>query len=371
MITLASLIERFAPAFLAQYQHAVLPSQHQALQAMAVCRTRMAPRMLAQCSGCQQQVTVPHSCGHRSCPHCQHFESQRWIEQQTGRLVAGNYFLVTFTVPAELRALAWQHQRIVYDLMMDCAWQTLRTFSQNHRRLQGTPGAISVLHTHARDLHFHPHVHVVIPAAALDASRRLWRALPADAKFLFDHKALAKVFRGKLLAALHSHGLLAPPAMPQKWVVDCRCVGDGRKALVYLGRYLYRGVIQEHDILHCDGHSVTYRWHDAKSGRPQIRTVSGATFLWLVLQHVLPKGLRRSRNHGLLHPNSKRLLALVQLLVLRPPAAPPIPIPTPTPTPTPRAGLTCRCCGAPMIIIQRRIRPFAGEPPGLVVDAKV
>jgi hypothetical protein len=104
---------------------------------------------------------------------CQHFESQRWLERQTQRLVPGNYFLVTFTLPAELRPLAWQHQRIVYDLLMDCAWQTLRTFSQNHRHLHGTPGAIAVLHTHARDLHFHPHVHLVIPAAALDGDRRL------------------------------------------------------------------------------------------------------------------------------------------------------------------------------------------------------
>ena len=83
-----------------------------------------------------------------------------------------------------------------------------------------------MLHTHARDLHFHPHVHLVIPAAAVDVDRRLWRALPATAKFLFDHKALAKVFRGKLLAALHLRGLAAPPALPQKWVVNCKCVGD-------------------------------------------------------------------------------------------------------------------------------------------------
>jgi hypothetical protein len=361
VITLARLIERFAPACLEQYHKAVLPSHRQALNAMAQCRTRMALRMLAQCSACQQQLTVPHSCGHRSCPHCQHFESQRWIERQTERLVAGNYFLVTFTLPAQLRTLAWEHQRIVYDLMMDCAWQALRTFTQNHRQLQGTPGAVSVLHTHARDLHFHPHVHVVIPAAALDAKARLWRTLPATAKFLFAHKALAKVFRGKLLAALRERGLSAPPALPDKWVVDCKCVGDGRKALVYLGRYLYRGVIQEHDILGCDGENVTYRWRHAKTGKKMTRTVSGATFLWLVLQHVLPPGLRRSRNHGFLHPNSTKLRSLLQLLVFRPAVA----------APTQRPGLVCRCCGAPMVIVQRRVRPIFGEPPGLVVEVKI
>ena len=362
MITLACLIERFQAACLTQYRHALLPSHLQALEAMKRCRTSMAPRMLAQCSGCDEQLTVPHSCGHRSCPHCQHFESQRWLERQTQRLVAGSYFLVTFTLPAELRPLAWQHQRIVYDLLMDCAWQTLRTFSLNHRHLQGSPGAIAVLHTHARDLHFHPHVHLVIPGAALDADKRLWRTLPAAAKYLFNHKALAKVFRGKFLAALHEQGFVAPPALPAKWIVDCKGVGDGHKALVYLGRYLYRGVIQEHDIIGCDGLNVTYRWRDGKTGKLMARTVSGATFLWLVLQHVLPKGLRRARNHGFLHPNSKRLTALLRLLVFRPPPSPA--------QPTQRARLVCRCCGAPMIILKRRIPPEFDAPPGAPSEAQ-
>jgi hypothetical protein len=60
---------------------------------------------------------------------------------------------------------------------MDCAWQTLRTFSQNHRQLQGRAGAVAVLHTHSRKLDFHPHVHLVMPAAALDANKGLWRTL--------------------------------------------------------------------------------------------------------------------------------------------------------------------------------------------------
>lgn len=64
-----------------------------------------------------------------------------------------------------------------------------------------------------------------------------------------------------------------------------------------LGRTLtlYRGVIQEHDIVACDGVNVTYRWRDAKSCKMVARTVSGATFLWMVLQHVLPNGKRATK----------------------------------------------------------------------------
>ncbi|MHB8950559.1 MAG: IS91 family transposase [Rhodoferax sp.] len=365
MITLATLIERFGQAFLAQYGASVLPSQRQALNAMKNCRSVLGPGMLAQCGDCGEQRVVPHSCGHRNCPHCQHFESQRWIERQTQALVPGNYFLITFTLPAELRALVWQHQRLLYAALMDCAWQTLRTFSLNHRQLQGSAAAVAVLHTHSRKLDFHPHVHLAMPAAALDANKGLWRTLRKTSKgdgYLFNHEALAKVFRAKFLAVVAELGLQLPPDLPSEWVVDCKSVGNGGPALVYLGRYLYRGVIQEKDILRCENGQVTYRWRDSKTKKPAQRTVSGVEFLRLVLQHVLPKGFRRARNYGFLHPNSKRLIALLRLLVFKTCSkarAPSAPV-----APTERPKLLCRCCGAAMAIVRRRMLPVIAPPTG-------
>lgn len=364
MIPLAVIIEQFESAYLAQYASSVLPSQRKALDAMKLCRSSMGPGMLAQCGDCGEQRIVPHSCGHRNCPHCQHFESQRWIERQTKALLPGSYFLITFTVPAELRTLVWQHQRLLYAALMDDAWGTLRTFSQNHRQLQGNPGAVAVLHTHSRRLDFHPHVHLVMPAAALDADKKLWRTLRKSVKgdgYLFNHKALAKVFKARFLATLVKLGLPLPSELPKKWVVDCKCVGSGEKALVYLGRYLYRGVIQEKDILRCKNGLVTYRWKNSKTNKLEQRTVSGVEFLRLVLQHVLPKGFRRARNYGFLHPNSKRLIALLRLLVFK--SCGKTPAESTTATPTERPKLLCRCCGGVMSIMRRRILPSALESP--------
>ena len=42
-----------------------------------------------------------------------------------------------------------------------------------------------------------------------------------------------QVFKGKLLDAIKTAGLTLPAALPETWVVDCRCVGDGQKALLY------------------------------------------------------------------------------------------------------------------------------------------
>lgn len=275
------------------------------------------------------------------------------------RLVPANYFLVTFTLPAEFRPLAAAHPRLAYDLLMKSAWETVRTFSQNDRQLAGMPGAIAVLHTHSRRLDYHPHVHLVVPAAAVDAEHRQWRTKrcgKGKKHYLFNHTALAKVFRAKMLAGLTAAGLALPGCYPTDWVVDCKSVGNGTPALIYLGRYLYRGVIREQDIVACHDGQVTFRYRHAKTGRMEQRTVAGADFLWLVLQHVLPKGFRRARNFGFLHPNCKRLIALLHLLLKF--------VPRPASEwVKARAPILCACCGAVMTIVRTRIPPtLAGGP---------
>ena len=353
MIRLASIIDTFESAFLAQYQDRLRPEHTRALAAMKHCRTQASPKMQVACTQCDHHTLVPHSCGHRHCPHCQHHESQQWLERQLAKQVPAEYFLITFTLPAEFRALSWAHQSVVYELLMRCCWDTVRTFSQNDKQLQGTPGAIAVLHTNTRRLDYHPHVHLVMPAAALDGQRKQWRTkrrAKAKAVYLFNHKALAQVFRAKMLAAIEGAGLTLPRGHPKDWVVDCKSVGSGEKALIYLGRYLYRGVIAEKDILACNDAQVSFRYRNAKTGKMERRTVSGAHFLWLVLQHVLPKGFRRARNFGFLHPNCKRLIALLQVVLKFDPG----PI---TQWIKQRAPILCACCGALMTIVRTQIRP--------------
>jgi hypothetical protein len=69
------------------------------------------------------------------------------------------------------------------------------------------------------------------------------------------------------------------------------------------------------NILSCQDGEVTFRYLDSGTGQTCTRTLKGEDFLWLVLQHVLPKGFRRVRDYGFLHGNAKRLLCLVQLVL--------------------------------------------------------
>ena len=162
-------------------------------------------------------------------------------------------------------------------------------------------------------------------------------------------------------------------------------MGNGHKALVYLGRYLYRGVIQERDIVRCADGQVTFRYRDSGTGKNTLRTVSGAHFLQLVLQHVLPRGFRRSRNFGLAHPNCKHRQRLTLLRMgLKPSAAsacmapctPGLQPPSTQPPLSERPKQKCRCCGAAMVIVRRRIAPEAtqggaAEPPGAACEGQM
>ena len=117
------------------------------------------------------------------------------------------------------------------------------------------------------------------------------------------------------------------------------------------------------DIVACGDGLVCFRYQNAKTGRTEQRTLAGADFLWLVLQHVLPKGFRRARNFGFLHPNCKRLIAVLHVLLKFVPGQSMAWVKE-------RAPILCSCCGAAMVIVKTRIRTrlFGGVPVPIVLS---
>lgn len=348
MILLADLIDRYSSDLERNHRHELLPSHYRALQAMRRCRNQHSPVMVLECTGCQHQAILPHSCGHRSCPHCQQHESQQWLQRQKAKLLPVDYFMVTFTVPAQLRGLFWAHQRIAYDLLLKTAWQTIDSFSRRDPHMKGRSDAHAVLHTHERNLNYHPHVHLIVPAGALDERTRQWRQKQQKQKVLFWAKTLSRVFRAKWFEGMRLAGLHCPQTVPDEWVVHCKKVGRGKQALIYLGRYLYRGVLPEKNIIADCGGNVSFCYQN-NHGHRQVRTMAGGEFLWLLLRHVLPRRFRRVRDFGLLHANAKRLVQLLQL-TLQMRVAPPDPLPS-------RPPLLCELCGQVMSILARMVEP--------------
>jgi hypothetical protein len=336
---LASILDQYHDAFQAKYGSRLLPGHLQAIAAISRCRTPQAGQVLVECTECGHTAWRPRSCGHRNCPQCQNHETSLWLDRQQDKLLPVEYFMVTFTLPYELRLLAWDNQNHVYDLLFACASSTLKYFGLNPKNLGADIGMTAVLHTHSRRLDYHPHIHVVVPGGGVDKSKKQWKK--KKSKYLFNEFALAKVFRARFLEALTKAGLSIPDSVPRKWVVNCICAGKGLSALKYLSRYLYRGVIGENSIVANQDGKITFEYVESRTGKTLHRTVNGEEFLWLVLQHVLPKGFRRVRDYGFLHGNAKKLLFLVQLVLH---------VLMQACVPRPRPAFKCPVCQSPMKI---------------------
>ncbi|MEE8307916.1 MAG: transposase zinc-binding domain-containing protein, partial [Gammaproteobacteria bacterium] len=144
---LAPVIDQYLPGFRSRYDPVLLPGQLNAISAMQRCRTPDSGQMLLRCNDCNVQLLHPHSCGHRSCPKCQNHQTSQWLDRQQAKLLPVDYFMATFTVPFELRDLAWRHQSVFYTLLFDAVISTLKDFGLNSKHLGAAMGMTAVLHT--------------------------------------------------------------------------------------------------------------------------------------------------------------------------------------------------------------------------------
>ena len=342
MIRLADIVDLHRNDLICKYAGQLLPSHHAALDAISQCRTDAIGTTTWRCDDCREVKTVPLSCGHRHCPTCQNHESTDWLERQVDKSLPVNYFMVTFTLPAELRHTMFSHQKTLYSLFFDVVIDTLKSFAMTTKRLAGQLGMTAVLHTHSRKLDYHPHIHVLIPALAIHPSKSQFQR--CKGKYLFNVKSLATVYRARFLAAINKTNISMPEGVPSQWNVHCQPVGRGEESLQYLARYLYRGVISEHRILTCQNGMVEFEFLCSKTKRYQRLTLPATQFLWKVLVHVLPRGFQRARCYGFLHHNCRVLLKRIQLMLQ-------VVLPEVSSDIGKTATVTCPGCQRPMTLV--------------------
>jgi len=117
---LISIVELFHDSFIAQYADRLLPDHRAALRAIRRCRTPDSGELHVRCTECEQAEWRPLSCGHRSCPKCQNHEASKWLDRQQAKLLPVSYFMVTFTLPSELRRMTWFFQEKIYAILFAC-----------------------------------------------------------------------------------------------------------------------------------------------------------------------------------------------------------------------------------------------------------
>ena len=211
MPTVADVLRRYGGQYLERFG-ATMPGEHKkVLHAITACRTGELGTVLYACQSCGEIHAIGRSCGNRHCPTCQHDKTKAWLEKQTDRLLPCPYFLVTFTLPAELRALARSHQRVIYAALFEASSAGACALAANPRFV-GTDrlGFFGVLHTWGRTLEYHPHVHYVVPGGGIDEAGSRW--LPSRVDFLVPVEALSILFRAKFRDILAREP--APPGRP-------------------------------------------------------------------------------------------------------------------------------------------------------------
>ena len=323
MLEVADIVRLHGAAYRKQYGNTLTPDRNRALRDMAACRTPFFGGHIYQCDHCQEKIFSYHSCGNRSCPKCHQNQTERWLSAQRSRLLPCPYFLVTFTLPAQLRPLARSHPKQIYGLMMKAAADALQALASDPSFLGARPGILAVLHTWTRAMLFHPHVHMLVTAGGLSQGGQSW-VNPKHPLFLVPDPALSDIFRAKFCAGLKKAGLLrfAPAAVWKlRWVVHSQHAGRGDKVLDYLGRYVFRIAIANSRLESLDNGIVGFRYRDNKTQQICHVSLPATEFIHRFLQHVPPKGMTKVRYYGIFSPACRSQLERARLLLIPTPAA--------------------------------------------------
>ena len=349
-LTVHQLLRQLAPEYLKRFGSSMPGRQRQVLHKILSCRTPALGGQLFGCPDCPGFHYRYHSCNDRHCPQCGQTDADAWLQRQRARLLLPvPYFLVTFTVPEELRFFIRSHLQITLDLLFSASAQALQDLAANPRRLGAQLGMLGVLHTWARSLIFHPHIHYLIPGGGLSPDARLW--VPAQKEFLLHHQPLGDHFRTvfqERLAKEHPELFAQVPAQVWKchWNVGCQAAGSGENALRYLSRYVFKTATSNRFVQLLPDGKVRWPYRDSKTGKDTAILLEPMDWMSRFLQHILPPHFARVRTFGWFHPAAKvranRVRALLREKPLLTPAEeqawyPPPPTEPATPPATPSA----------------------------------
>jgi len=317
MGTITELFRTFGPEYLTLYPD--MPIQHKkTVDAIINCRSGHYGIAVYQCDNCGKEHLIDRSCGNRHCPQCQYHKSRQWLEAQLKRRLPGGHFLLTFTVPEQIRHFCRSHQEAAYDAMFMASAGSIKKLAKDPRFIGADlPGFTSVLHTWGRQVQYHPHLHLIVPAGGLSTNRKKW--LPAGNAFYLPVKALSKIFRAKFKAEMARQGLLHkidPSCWQIAWNVNCQAVGDSEATLKYLAPYIFRVAISNSRILAVKDRTVTFSYRKKGSNRSRKVTLDVIEFIRRFLQHVLPTGFMKVRHYGFMSSNCAVPLSHLRLLIL-------------------------------------------------------
>jgi len=315
MVELAEIFRLHGSQYRQQFGARMLPSHLRAMQDIEQCRTAALGGQLYFCHQCQEPRYSYHSCKNRHCPKCQNEQANQWLADQQNLLLPVPHFLVTFTLPDELRAVARSNQKMVYNILFRASASALLKLARDPTFIGARIGMVGVLHTWTRQLLYHPHVHYIVPGGGLTDDGR-WHSSRKD--FLVPVLALSPIFRAQFRDLLKQTELFAQldqQVWKKNWVIHAEPVGTGQAAFKYLAHYVFRVAISNNRILKLENGAVTFKYTESATQQIGFCTVTAQEFMRRFLQHVLPERFVKVRYYGLMSPANRKLLAQARALL--------------------------------------------------------
>lgn len=317
MDTIQDIITAFAPEYLIRFGSRIPANHIKVIKAIMSCRTRDRGWTLYSCKKCGKTHRVFRSCGNRHCPTCQNHKTREWLNAQCERLMPGHHFMVTFTVPEQIRGIIRSHQKDSYGAMFNASSGAIKKLTPDDKYIGGDlPGFFGVLHTWGRLLQYHPHIHYIVPGGAFSREDGLWYS--SDQDYYLPKKVLAKIFKAKFLHLMKKAGLLSRISYEARkigWNVDCQAIGAGVESVKYLAPYVFKVAISNPRIVKVENRIVSFRYKKVKSNRWRTCHLDVMEFIRRFLQHVLPTGFMKVRYYGFLHPSCSVSLEIIKISI--------------------------------------------------------
>ncbi len=306
---IADIFNQYFGEYLKKYGYKIPKNHFKTANDIMTCRTRVKGGDVYYCENCKSYHYAYHSCNNRHCPKCGSNNSEKWIEKQKEKLLPVNYFMVTFTVPQELRFIIRSNQKLFYSILFQAASEALKELLTDPKYAGGESGFTAILHTWTRQLIYHPHPHFIVPGGAFDIERNVWNK--ASNKFLIPVKLLSRIFRENFCNLLKKKNLEIFNSIPQKiWKsgfnTHSEPVGNGESTLKYLANYVYKTAISNNRIVSLENGKVTFSYKESKTNETKFVTIPVFEFMRRFLQHTLPKGFQRIRHYGFLSSGAKK-----------------------------------------------------------------
>ncbi|MER8951079.1 MULTISPECIES: IS91 family transposase [unclassified Mesorhizobium] len=386
-LEVADIFRRHGEAYRQAHDGHLGRVERRVMSAIELCRTAELGGHVEGCRSCGAIRVAYNSCRNRHCPKCQGQACREWLAARQGELLPVPYFHVVFTLPAQIAAIAFQNKAAVYTILFKVAAETLRTIAADSKHLGAEIGLVGVLHSWGQNLHYHPHIHCIVPGGGLSPDGTRW--ISCKPGFFLPVRVLSRLFRRLFLEELRTayeagklsfFGDLAELALPVvfrrrlgearrlEWVVYAKPpFGGPEQVLAYLGRYTHRVAIANSRLVSMADGKIVFRWRDYQhGGKAKLMTLNVHEFIRRFLLHTLPDGFHRIRHYGFLangHRAAK--LDLCRRLLANPLQDNIEPRVESTPAPLSLAH-RCPCCGGSMITLA--IWRCGQAPPGPLWD---